>query len=229
MGIAIFILLYYIIYIGIFISIILISKKIYKRTQSFLLAFIFICFIMIIGFWKLLYGYSMYYAEINTWPKQKVFKSVYNVKENISCELRNEYFFYENNSSIALKTFIGLYKSNKNQLYSDPYHGIYCHYYNRNKKQYEFNGMYDKLVGRKRVDYLIIDSTQEIGILIKITKEIYDLKNNKLIGIERKLAMKNIKYMPFFNIFAGTYWGYTNETKFPVSLEKLVFKTLPEL
>jgi hypothetical protein len=48
---------------------------------------------MIIGFWKLLYGYSIYFTEVNTWPKQKVFKEVYNVKENIMCNLRNKYFF----------------------------------------------------------------------------------------------------------------------------------------
>ncbi len=225
MGIMIFILFFYFLYVVIFVGIIFLSVKIYERTHSFLFVFAFISSVIVIGFWKLLYGYSMYFIEIKTWPKQEVFKSVYNVKENIVCTLRKEYFLYENNSSNALKTFIELYRSNKNQLYSDHYHGIYCHYYDRNKKQYEFNDLDNKIIGKKKVDYLIINSTQEIGILTKTAKEIYDLKNNQLLGIEHKLAMKNIKYLPFLNFFPGTYWGYTNETQFPTNLENLVFKT----
>ena len=80
------------------------------------------------------------------------------------------------------------------------------------------------MIEKKRINYLIIESTQEVGILVKRSKEIYSLKNNQLIGLERKLAIKNIVYLPFFNFFKGAYWGYINETVFPTDIEDKIFK-----
>ena len=73
---------------------------------------------------------------------------------------------------------------------------------------------------------LIKPSTGELHVSLNPhkSKEIYDLKNNQLIGIERKLAMKNIIALPFFNFFKGAYWGYTNETIFSADIEDQIFK-----
>ena len=130
MGIAIFILIFYVIYIIILISTIVGAKKIYRHTKSSLLTFSFVLLIIIIGSWKLLFGYGMYFLEKSTWPKQEVTTIVNNVQGNIRCELRKKYFLTENNSSFARNIFLSLYESNRNQIYSDRYRGIYCHYYN---------------------------------------------------------------------------------------------------
>jgi len=195
------------------------GKKIFRKTKSKIITSLFFIVIFILSSWKFISGHISYLLEVDEFVKQKIIETRKDIKDNIICNINNKYFKYKDNTKYIKEVFLLQYKLNKNQIINNYNGGYYCYYYDRENKK-----SYHKLESKNKINHLVINSEKQEGLLIKKSKEIYDLEDDKLIALEQTLFIKSIRYMPFFNFFDGAYWGYSNKRNFSNNIEDIVFK-----
>lgn len=196
MGIAFFLGVFWIIYVIIFISIIYISKLIYRSTKNKYLVISFCVAMFLISVSDILYGNYAYMKNENSWPDYTVNRSIDTV-----FKYNDLSFFRPVDDNFNIKLFLSslslIYNSKDKTVSTET------------RRMLKVDLDRPKELER----YVVLEHKDlEYGTCSMKSEEIYDISTGEMLGRSREIYLLNVSYLPFFRSFLGmshSNWGYS--------------------